>query len=164
MKTCQTPCQMSQILKAAMPYGADEQRALHVLPLPWLLCGGEPSPECSPSSCLACSDGIPGSVPSDCRLAPLPPISHTYTQTGPIICSPLIFISPMWGSEAFACPTAARVALIVHLAHVDSPLPLHLHSILNQFYTCFYYTVLGLSPARACFFCRSFVSRVSVWF
>lgn len=63
--------------------------------------------EGSPSSCLASSDGIPGSVPSDCRLAPLPPSlahAHTHTQTSPINCSSLIFISPMWGSEAFAYP------------------------------------------------------------
>lgn len=43
--------------------------------------------------------------PSDCRLAPLPPsLTHAHTQTSPINCSSLIFISPMWGSEAFAYP------------------------------------------------------------
>lgn len=34
------------------------------------------------ASCLAHSNGIPGSVPSDCRLAPLPPsLVHTHTHT-----------------------------------------------------------------------------------
>lgn len=38
------------------------------------------------ASCLAHSNGIPGSVPSDCRLAPLPPSlahKHTHAQASP---------------------------------------------------------------------------------
>lgn len=60
------------------------------------------------SSCLAHSNGIPGSVPSDCRLAPLPPsFAHTHTHThkpAPQSAAvPLIFITAqMWDSESFA--------------------------------------------------------------
>lgn len=82
----------------------------------------KPSPKGSPCSCLAGSYGIPGSVPSDCRLAPLPPsLTHTYTQTSPISRSPLIFSASLWANQAFYMTTAAPVAVPVHLAHVHSP-------------------------------------------
>lgn len=56
------------------------------------------------ASCLAHSNGIPGSVPSDCRLAPLPPsLAHTHThKPAPAGCGSLIFVAAqMWDSEAF---------------------------------------------------------------
>lgn len=99
-------------------------------------CSCDCSLEGSPCSCLASSDGIPGSVPSDCRLAPLPP-SLSHTQTSPINCSSLIFISPMWGSEAFAYPqfTLWKWTLLTLL----------FLSVSHLFFTCVYQAVLGPS-------------------
>lgn len=95
----------------------------------------KPSPECSPFSCLACSDGIPGSVPSDCCLAPLPPTLTHNAQACLIVCStPLLFSGTVRGSEAFTHPRQQRVQFWQFIYWVSSPSPLH---IFNQFYTCF---------------------------
>ena len=75
----------------------------------------ERSPKGSPCSCLACSDGIPGSVPSDCRLAPLPPsLTHTHKPAPSIVAPSSSSLQYMWGSSAIYIST-------VHLAHVGSP-------------------------------------------
>lgn len=108
----------------------------------------ERSPKGSPCSCLACSDGIPGSVPSDCRLASLPP-SLANTQTNPLAPSVAAPSSP------FLHHGAAR-HLHVHsrtVGYEKSPCTYWISflSIFTTFsamlfYSCFYWAVLGLSP------------------
>lgn len=118
----------------------------------------ERSPKGSPCSCLACSDGIPGSVPSDCRLAPLPP-SLTYThKPAPSIVA----------SSSSLLRSGAALHLHVHNSPCDHRLFFPLRLTLN-FPTILHLlllAVLGLSPVWLffLFLLPSFVSRMSVWF
>lgn len=128
------------------------------------------SPKGSPCSCLACSDGIPGSVPSDYRLAPLPPISHTCIQINPP--------APSIAAPSSSSPqcVAARY-LHVHSNTGDCDNSPHTHtrlsflSVATRFSTNFTPASIRLvSPEVDCFcFCffslvSPFVNRASVWF
>lgn len=113
------------------------------------------------ASCLAHSNGIPGSVPSDCRLAPLPPsLAHTH-KPAPVGCGSLIFIAAqMWDSEAF---TYRLLTLHIRL-HFFPP-----RCFATNLAVCFYCTSVLVSPPAdsVCVFVRSwflpfFVSVASV--
>lgn len=122
----------------------------------------ERSPKGSPRSCLACSDGIPGSVPSDCRLAPLPPsLTHTHKPASSIVAPPPHLHCFNVGQRGIYIST-------VHLAHIDSPSSQYPHKFSSQFFTPASIRLSLVSPQSEChfflFLLPSFVSRVSVWF
>lgn len=98
------------------------------------------------ASCLAHSNGIPGSVPSDCRLAPLPPsLAHTH-KPAPVGCGSLIFIAAqMWDSEAFTYRL-----LTLHIRLHFPPPPVVLPQILPSAFTAPPYWCL---PLRTLFVC-----------
>lgn len=88
----------------------------------------ERSPKGSPRSCLACSDGIPGSVPSDCRLAPLPPsLTHTHKPASSIVAPPPPHL------HCFSVGQRGIYISTVHLAHIDSPSSQYPHKFSSQF-------------------------------
>lgn len=123
----------------------------------------ERSPKGSPRSCLACSDGIPGSVPSDCRLAPLPPsLTHTHKPAASIVAPPptsssLLQCGAVWHLHIHSSPCTHWLSFLSISTQ-----------ILFTIFTPAFIRLSLVSPQSEChfflFLLPSFVSRVSVWF